>query len=796
MLRPTLRRAIPGLAALLCAAPAHADLLGTVIGIVAPDYVEAKVVIECIVDKGSVDEKIAKACIEQVAKAQGKQLVASDPKLKSIVDTALAANAGDWVRVLEIVGTDGLKTVVCSGAVSVGGAVKDLVCGSVFEVAKPVIKSALQAVLDGDWWELATLLGPSAACAVIPGGDVKNAVCGPFAQALDEVGKFAKGGVNAGKDALISLGETISGQTQHMPPEKYYEMYWHALVHVDVRSILNNGKPSHKVEYDHCVDYFDSHKASKPSAEKWCGRMRDQVAGHVKAIVPAIQAAPAGYFAGKLKAQVPRMTLENYHGQSVDPKALQKLMLACRGDIQKKVQIPGKLPTHYQTGPPYTAWDWACARARSSLEQAVETYRKQGIPPLLAKLQNAGCKPQKLSDAKLYALCGTYEGYAACKTEFTSLAAKGGGHCGVDGAVAGSKLATKIAAELGVKRCALMAKSPKSVECTRPWKRDYCEALVKKYQGSTDWAYAVNCTLKSDPAFDAARKQALGILHTLNGVQQAGTVQQPGGKTGKLVLVPPGGGPCALGVDPLAIACPGNPKAPAETKVSLPDCAPDPNKDGADAPCYAGPLSTISPASPGVVQKPVVAATPDASAAAKQPSRAASAPAGEPVAAAAKPAGAPALTAANQPDLAAAPEMLLLRRGGPEKGKWGGSIAVEDSAALSTQNGKCNFGLHFEVRNAGGAPAPVFQVALSAEGEPPGVRQAGPLAPGASSSHEIYVNLRPGANLVRLRVDSAQQVAEADEANNAPSLTVNVKGTCGGAAATGGRPRQPATPAR
>ena len=61
---------------------------------------------------------------------------------------------------------------------------------------------------------------------------------------------------------------------------------------------------------------------------------------------------------------------------------------------------------------------------------------------------------------------------------------------------------------------------------------------------------------------------------------------------------------------------------------------------------------------------------------------------------------------------------------------------------------------------------------------------------------EIYVNLRPGANLVRLRVDSAQQVAEADEANNAPSLTVNVKGTCGGAAATGGRPRQPATPAR
>jgi len=149
----------------------------------------------------------------------------------------------------------------------------------------------------------------------------------------------------------------------------------------------------------------------------------------------------------------------------------------------------------------------------------------------------------------------------------------------------------------------------------------------------------------------------------------------------------------------------------------------------------------------------------------------------------------------GKPDLTASPEVLLLRRGGSEKGQWGGSITVEDSAAASTQNGKCYFGLHFEVRNSGGAPAPVFQVALSAEGEPPTVRQAGPLAPGASSSHEVYVNLRPGANPVRLRIDSAQQVAEADENNNAPALTVNVKGSCGGGA-SGGRLRQPATPAR
>ena len=48
--------------------------------------------------------------------------------------------------------------------------------------------------------------------------------------------------------------------------------------------------------------------------------------------------------------------------------------------------------------------------------------------------------------------------------------------------------------------------------------------------------------------------------------------------------------------------------------------------------------------------------------------------------------------------------------------------------------------------------------------------------------------LTPDANVLRLRVDSQQQVAESDEGNNAPTLTVNVRGSCGGA--PGGRLRQ------
>lgn len=136
MTAPPARRIAPLLGAvaltvglLLMPLTARADIIDTVLGIVAPEYAEAKSVIECIVNKGSFNESVAKGCIEQEAKKQSKQLIPGDPKLKSIVDTVLAAKDGDWVRVLDLVTTpEGLKTIACS--VLQGGAVKEILCGS------------------------------------------------------------------------------------------------------------------------------------------------------------------------------------------------------------------------------------------------------------------------------------------------------------------------------------------------------------------------------------------------------------------------------------------------------------------------------------------------------------------------------------------------------------------------------------------------------------------------------------------------------------------------------------------
>lgn len=56
--------------------------------------------------------------------------------------------------------------------------------------------------------------------------------------------------------------------------------------------------------------------------------------------------------------------------------------------------------------------------------------------------------------------------------------------------------------------------------------------------------------------------------------------------------------------------------------------------------------------------------------------------------------------------------------------------------------------------------------------------RSGPLAAGATGSHDLYAYLRPGVNTLRLSIDSAKQVPEGDEDNNLLAVTVNVEGTC------------------
>ena len=196
-----------------------------------------------------------------------------------------------------------------------------------------------------------------------------------------------------------------------------------------------------------------------------------------------------------------------------------------------------------------------------------------------------------------------------------------------------------------------------------------------------------------------------------------------------------------FGFDPLALSCPASPDALAQAKISLPGCAADPNKDGSDIVCYAG-QSPGKPAATVATTKRLVIGK-------------------------------------SGPDLTAQPGLSLLRRSGREDVQWGGKVTVKDALALSTRDGKCYFGLHVVLVNAGSAPSGPFEFSLSANGEAASKRASGPLLAGATGSHDLYANLRPGLNTLRLSVDSTNQAAEAGEDNNVLAVTVTVEGTCG-----------------
>jgi hypothetical protein len=808
-------------AMLLTPLTARADLIDTVLGIVAPEYAEAKTIIQCIVNKGSFNESVAKTCIEEQAKAQSKKLVASDPKLKSIVDIVFAAKAEEWVQVLELVHTDGLHTVVCS-SVSVGGAVKDLVCGSVFQIAKPVIKSALQAVMKGDWWVLVTLLGPTAACGVIPGGEIKDAICGPLGQALNELGKFAKGGVKAGKDALISFGETVSGQTQHIPPEEYYQDYWHyPYAALDAMIVLRGwGKPSHKVEYDHCVGYFDSHKASKGSAEKWCGHMRDQLAALVDAVVKAANAAPAPYFAAKVKPQIPGFALDYYYGIEGGKFTGPQLAGACASDISKFIPIPGsaKYPTEKDLGPPpYTPAGWACNQVWPMLNQEITAYKQQAMPALIGKLAAAGCPTQKQfsGNPMLYFLCDTWdEGMKKCESLTThDGAAKGHDHCQVDYNKATPKLTKKIASELGAKRCKALTVGKNYVVCSRPWKKKMCEALVEKYQGKVGtWNAQVTCEegpKEAVIAFAVMTKQAHDILGTLNGVKKVGGVQKkPGGEIEGLVLVPPVKVCNNDGFDPLSITCGGNPKAPAQAGVKLAACAPDPNNDGADAPCYAGPLDkesvNVNMVGAPVLTLPVVKSSPGSGQATNKPQIEINQ---TPPAITSKPShidGTVKRTPSNAlPDITSSAQIMI----GSVSTQWGATVNVDDKQAFSAQNGVCQFTVQHTTRNIGLASTGAFDsIWTNSNAHGSWSRVWGSIASGGQGTQKDMVMLKPGMNILNLKLDNPLKVQESNENNNQFRVIVNLSGACGAASRiappsadrlkTPANPRLPVTPER
>jgi hypothetical protein len=116
---------------------------------------------------------------------------------------------------------------------------------------------------------------------------------------------------------------------------------------------------------------------------------------------------------------------------------------------------------------------------------------------------------------------------------------------------------------------------------------------------------------------------------------------------------------------------------------------------------------------------------------------------------------------------------------------WGGTISLSAARAISKAGGACVFRYDYDAENLGTAPGGPFASRLHDGAALLAETKNLSLAAGATRHVGGHLRLKPGAHLVSVFLDEAQQVAESNETNNRRRVRVIVKGDCG--AGKGGR---------
>lgn len=442
---------------------ARADMLGDILsvlhttGVIDQAVVEAKPMIQCLIDGSSVEQ------CAKVAGTEAKGLVPKDPKIQKVVDVFYAVKAKDWLKVFVLAG----EQVVCS--LVPGGAVKDLFCGPIFAAAEPVITSAYGAVRDGDILELVSLVGVEYACDLLPNAPGASELCGVLGDIAAGVAK----GIGTAIGALGNLAEDISGQIPHMPVEQYYLTQWRNWLHYAVVKQLRHGKPAYLYAGMYggtsCVEYFDSHKMSASNAEKVCDIMKKRFLQEVADSAKVFEQFPAAYFAGAVAPRVPGWASQYYDRISTTsagssppadppghwittywPKAVEPMKQVLTHCLkQTPLELP-KMPGEVHQADQANlgiAQGWACVRVLRLLDEAL-SKQKAVVNGLAGKLTALGCTKTTPPPA-LHFSCPTYAAHRQCRALYPHGMSAAESLCWVNAYAADPALAKQIAAEPG-----------------------------------------------------------------------------------------------------------------------------------------------------------------------------------------------------------------------------------------------------------------------------------------------------------------------------------------------------------
>lgn len=764
-------------------------------GLVDQAIVDAQSLIECLLEHSAAECVDLQSAAVAKGKAEAAKVVPSDPKVKTAVAVIRAVNDGDWLLVLELTSTDLLGQIACDAAMAPTAAVKTVVCGPIFAevsgMAKPVVKGVIHAFATSppDIWALVSLVGLPTACEIAPDMPLKDEVCGILGQAFAILTEAASQLASQGWGLVTGFGEVVGGQSDAMPQAEYYAKEWQRWLHQYVMYSLQ-GAPSLSFNWQHdrCVEYFDGHKYSGSHAKEACDAMQGRFAKEVLEVSKAMKAARAPYYQAHLAPQLDFLILQRYwsldallawlagqQSAAWAPSFAQanatlgeeagKLFMACEKDMeavyilgyrQSDPMYPAEFHTHATA-----AWGYNCLHIFTDHLAPAMTLRRAGLQSALGA---TGCelKKQGYTGDRIDVTCGSYPAFQQCRSLVPAPEAAGGVvYCGVNGLVADPKLAKTLATELG-RRC--LAGGNNDVNCTRPWRAAECEYY--KAEATEGYGSPVYVTCKdlsnTDSMFVAGKKEAAQIALALNG----GAVL-PSSETFN-VFLPPTTDNCYTNWDPLAVVC--RDASALETLgqklpgTDLSKCPPDPNRDGADEACYAGPLNALAGNDAPVSDEPVAVPLPTE----------------EPAPAPERPA---APEARNDPGARALPAPDLLEMSNfSVAGRtvtWGTAVRV-DAANGTPAGAGCRVTVRHFPRNLGEGTSGPFDTEWrnsAVRGSTPTERKS--LRRGEFREEVDEVVLFAGENRLTLVLDPEDQLAETDETNNAYEVRVELVGTCG-----------------
>ncbi|MEW7982778.1 MAG: hypothetical protein AB2812_08300 [Candidatus Sedimenticola endophacoides] len=563
----------PLLLLLLLFAPTapRADTLDTVIDVVLyavdPGLAESRPLVKCLAQGHS-----ASTCAEQYAEQQANQAVAdamaSDPKVRLIVDIVTAANAGKWIDVLELTGTDLLVQIACSAGMPGGGPVKSFVCsglfGQVAGLAKPVVREILVAIKHKDWMRLVALAGPDLACEIIPTNDpLSGTLCSVPGEVIGAVG----GALSDAAGAIVDkVGDLINGESPHISYDEYYARKFSLLPFKRAQERIVNGRQGLGLdpgEWNPCVSYFDDHQQKRDTAEKTCNDLGRRLHHEAEVLADYVATLPQTHFDAHIRPLVKDRTAELMMSDGVEAykvfvdqlppgewtrlsfltgrpaffdfqkgeSLLFDIYQDCAFRMDDMIYGQGQGVVAFPGMTPESLLEWGCYQAAGKqFAEAMIMERLRILISVQPQLVDTGCDPRAANaQGSIVFKCNNHSGFALCRDAFKGYRQS---HCSTDMEAASRTMGEEIAALLGARRCTYAEASKYEafdprVVCTRPWKRDQCEHLLAQKNAASGLPTKLDCKYMQEADFNQAQNLAREILQALNSVPTEET-QPPG----------------------------------------------------------------------------------------------------------------------------------------------------------------------------------------------------------------------------------------------------------------------------